>query len=65
MPPKGTRVFNISLTILQVFEVLSGLKINPEKCSLVGIHLRREDVSFYASLVVWRILFWPLPYLGI
>lgn len=39
------------LTVLQVFEVMSGLKNNLSKCVSVGINIERSLLNEYASLV--------------
>jgi len=70
--PNGTILFlqeneenleNI-ISLLQVFEVVSGLRINREKCGVVGINLENNVVDRLANFGGYNILSWPLTYLG-
>ena len=49
--------------IIIVFRQVSGLKINLEKSSIMGINTSNEMVSRLASIMDCQETDWPLPYL--
>ena len=49
--------------IILVFRQVSGLKINLEKSSIMGINTSNEMVSRLASIMDCQEMDWPLPYL--
>ena len=51
--------------ILLVFGQVSGLKINLEKNTILGINTRQELLSSLASVFYCRVSEWPLSYLGL
>ena len=48
-----------ALSIFQIFELSSRLKINLSKSSLAGINIDSQELSYRASLVGCQILEWP------
>ncbi|KAL5553097.1 hypothetical protein UlMin_040498 [Ulmus minor] len=52
-------------TILNVFSMCSGLKINMNKSSLAGIHMEDEEVMALAAVVGCEKGSWPMKYLGL
>lgn len=56
--------FNV-LNLVLVFELISGLRINMEKCGLVGINMSDSKVNNLADAIGCVTLAWPITYLGI
>ena len=54
-----------TLSIFQIFELSSGLKMNLSKSDLAGINIDSQELSCIASLISCQILEWPLVYLGV
>ena len=54
-----------ALSILQIFELSFGLKINLSKSGLAGINIVSQELSNTTSSVGCQILEWPLVYLGV
>ena len=54
-----------ALSIFQIFELSSKLKINLSKSSLAGINIDSQELSYTTSLVGCQILEWPLVYLSV
>lgn len=52
-------------TLLQVFEVVSGMKINKSKCGLAGINVENSVLSSYATPVGCSVKQFPFSYLGL
>ena len=50
---------------LRIFCSVSGLKINFEKSTLLGINLEGEEVGYLAGLVECSVGEWPTKYLGL
>lgn len=53
------------LSILQVFQLVSGLRLNLGKCGLAGLNIHQEVVDDLAGIVGCEVLNWPLVYLGV
>ena len=51
--------------ILLVFRQVSGLKINLEKNTILGINTGQELLSSLASVFYCKVSEWPLSYLGL
>lgn len=51
--------------ILQIFELVSGLKVNMGKCSVVGINCDGVKIQRLADFLGCSVGEWPLAYLGL
>ena len=58
------KFYNV-LSLLQIFEVVSGLRINLSKCGLAGINVEDSRVGQLAVMVGCEVTPWPLTYLGV
>ena len=50
--------------ILQIFETISGLRVNLQKSSLVGIKVDKQETIRFANLLGCKVEKLPLKYLG-
>lgn len=50
--------------ILEIFERISGLKVNFSKSSLAGMGVEDRDISRYAQILRCRVEQWTMKYLG-
>ncbi|KAL8488155.1 hypothetical protein ACS0TY_024443 [Phlomoides rotata] len=51
--------------ILRNFELVSGLKVNFNKCSILGLNMKAEEVEQLAGIMECKVGETPFSYLGL